>query len=65
MRELWVYYMLLNESGMVVGFQRVTRTQTQYATLRSERWQRDIVPHVDRVALQVPPLGLRLLRGCR
>jgi hypothetical protein len=65
MREQWVYYMLLNESGMVVGFSRETRTRTQYASLRSERWRREVVPHVDRVALQVAPLGLRLLKGCR
>jgi hypothetical protein len=65
MRDYWVYYMLLDKSGMVVGFTRVTRTRTQYATLRSERWQRDCVPHVDRVELKIPPLGLRMLRGCR
>lgn len=65
MPEKWVYYMLLDKSGVVVGFSRVTRTQTQYATTRSERWQREPVAAVDRVELQVPPLGLRLLRSCK
>lgn len=65
MRERWVYWMLLGESGMCIGFCRENKWVTQYADLRSDRWYREPILYADRVMLHNPPEGLRTLRGCR
>jgi hypothetical protein len=60
----WVYYMLLDPSGMLIGFSREGPCVTQYANLRTDRWHREPILYADRVRLQNPPEGLRMLRGC-
>jgi hypothetical protein len=65
MRREWVYYMLLNESGLVIGFSRENHRVTHYADLRTDRWYRDPILYADRTRLVHPPEGLRTLRGCR
>jgi hypothetical protein len=60
----WMYYLLQNKSGMLVGFMRVRRNgPPQYADLRARRWQHEAIAYSDRVALKRPPLGLRALEG--
>lgn len=60
----WVYYMLLDTSGMLIGFSREGRRVTQYANLRTDRWHREPILYADRVRLRRPPEGLRILRSC-
>ncbi len=65
MRRAWVYYMLLDKSGMLIGFSRENGRVTHYADLRADRWFCERIPAADRVVLRNPPEGLRTLRACR
>jgi hypothetical protein len=64
-KDAWVYWMLLNKSGMLIGFCRQGPHVTHYADLRSDRWFREPILYDDRVLLRRLPEGLRMLRGCR
>lgn len=65
MRVRWVYYMLLDKSGLVIGFSREGRRVTHYASLYTDRWHAEPILYDDRVVLHNPPEGLRTLRACR
>jgi hypothetical protein len=65
MHERWVYFMLLDRSGMTIGFSREGACVTHYADLRTDRWFREPILYADRVKLRRLPEGLRVLRGCR
>ena len=64
MKERWVYWMLLNESGNVIAFCRETGGRALYADMRADRWSRQPIAYADRVRLVNPPEGLRTLKGC-
>jgi hypothetical protein len=57
--------MLLNDDGNVIGFARKCGTRIEYADLRTSRWFREEIDHVDETRLYHPPKGLRSLKRCR
>lgn len=65
MKRDWVYFMLMDRSGMVIGFSRERGRATQFADLRTDRWFREPILYDDRIILRNPPEGLRTLRACR
>jgi len=65
MKERWVYYMLFDGAGMLIGYAREGRHVTHYADLRTDRWFREPILYADRVILNNPPEGLRTLRGVK
>jgi hypothetical protein len=60
----WVYWILIGESGMWIGFCRENNRATEYANLRTDRWHREPILYADRAVLRNPPQGLLALRSC-
>lgn len=65
MRCAWVYYMLTDKKGRVLGYRRECGGRRQYVNLRCDHWFTQEIPHDDAVRMGEPPIALRYVKRCR